>query len=526
MNLHYSLDSAVVLDTERGEALLGMLKDAGVDHIWLWGYFFGKLWSPIKEMKKAAEKLRSLGFEVGVIQLPVGHPGNGLNPEDDSLDLKIPDHWNYRIDREGKEVFYCADINDQMIADNLASIQLMQKAGFDRFFIDDDLRMGNWGTDIQGSFDETSLAEFNDRFGWKVSRAVLSDELIEGGQSAIKKDWITYNCGKVTRFMAEMAGSGAQLGLMVMHLGDERHGIDIAEIKQNVPDCLFRVGESHFADSVFETPQDKADELFSVLYHLDRMGRENAFSETTIFPPNALSESNFIFKAKMALAAGVQNILFMSGTWLITERYWHRQRNSLQAMRDLDHYSAYSRVYPVHIAYGTAGFPEAIHPNTLPLLAGLPALPVKSGQVDGEASGDGECLLFFGPQAITSEWEQKFASYRRVILDQAAYEKNRFLLEGGNIKFECWMDGDGSSASSETISNLQRLMDAGDCDYPRIANGSFVALIWLKEADIVILLNLAEWANDVILTYRGKNHEIKIDAHEMICQSLTDMGES
>ncbi len=351
--------------------------------VWLYGFFFGKLWSPIEDMVKAAGLLREHGFEVGVIQLPVGHPGNGLNPDDETLDLHLPKHWRYRLNQDGLPVYYCAAIEPNMIEDNARSIRELKAAGFTQFFMDDDLRSGLWGERMSGCFSDRAIAGFNSAYRRNVDRAELLGAMGDDIDPALAKEWIAYQCDQLTGFMETMALPDVRVGLMVMHLGDERHGIDFSELKKRIPDCLFRVGEFHFDDRSFGTPEGKASEWFSMIYHLEAMGREYTFSETTVFPAKALSPANLIFKAKMALAAGIPNLLLMSGTWLITEEYWQSLALELPVLEALEESCARAeRAYPIHVTYGTKGYAEEIEPYTLPILAGLPVKPLRVDHED------------------------------------------------------------------------------------------------------------------------------------------------
>lgn len=527
MKLHYSLDAAVVLDEEQGGAVIASLQQAGVHTIWLWGFFFGKLWSPVADMVRAADRLREAGFEVGVIQLPVGHPGNGLNPEDDALDLRLPGHWQYRVDREGREVYYCANIEPNMIADNRQAVEQLAEAGFTAFFMDDDLRMGNWGTAVEGSFGDADLQAFQQAYGYSVSRASLANALDSPGASAMKRDWIAFNCQKVTDFMSSMALPDLTLGLMAMHLGDERHGIDIAAVQARVPGCLLRVGESHFSDQVYEAPEEKADAWFSILFHLDLMGRERAFSETTVFPPRALSQRHLLLKAQIALASGVPNILFMSGTWLITDNYWRLIASRRGELEQLSSLLPDKRTYPIHIAYGTYGYAEALQPAVLPLLAGLPAVPVRSGQAAYHESGEPHILLFFGEQLLTPEWEARLPQYSRIIMDEAAYQYNASRLAGLEGLIERWApegaDGwngvDGPGGLSAEISSLRNLLGE-HLPFPSVRRGEHVGLIWLEEAHAVIALNLLDAPQTIAVGYGDKEQEMELAGLEVKAISL------
>lgn len=528
MKLHYSLDAAIVLDADRGPETLGMLKDAGVNTVWLYGFFFGKLWSPVEEMAKAADLLRSYGFEVGVIQLPVGHPGNGLNPDDDSLDLRLPAHWSYRLDQEGRPVYYCAAIEDAMIEDNVRSIRELKAAGFTQFFMDDDLRSGLWGERMSGCFSDRALAGFNAAYARDVDRAALARAMDDAGEQRLVKEWLDYQCEQLTGFMASMAAEEVRVGLMVMHLGDERHGIDVAAVKKRIPDCLFRVGEFHFDDRTFGTPAGKASEWFSMSYHLAAMGREHAFSETTVFPAKALSPANLIFKAKLALIAGIPNVLLMSGTWLITEEYWRLLASALPELRALEERcSSAEPACPIHVAYGTKGHAEEVRPYTLPILAGLPVRPLRAGSEEVEAFEGADCLLFVGDYEVTPDWEQRFVHYRTVLMDQAAYRRNRQKLATlDSCKVEVLDYAAGKWSETAEIEALRaKLLSGGAIDYPMLSAGSDILLVWLREAARVLLVNLTEKPNAGTLAYKGKAREIVLTPLEIMELSVMNTDE-
>jgi len=501
-----------------------MLRDAGVNTIWLYGFFFGKLWSPIEDMVKAAGLLRENGFEVGVIQLPVGHPGNGLNPDDDTLDLQIPGHWRYRINREGQPVYYCAAIEENMIKDNAQSLNDLKAAGFTRFFMDDDLRSGVWGERLSGCFSEQSIAEFNRVYHRNIDRLTLVDALDNNRDIQLLKEWTEYHCDKLTGFMEAMVLPDTEVGIMVMHLGDERQGIDVAAIKKRIPDCLFRVGEFHFGDGNFGTPEGKASEWFSILYHLDVMGREHAYSETTIFPARALSPENFIFKAKLALMAGIPNLLFMSGTWLITEEYWQRLGAELPALEELEKACSISeREYPIHIAYGTRGHAEEVKPILLPILAGLPVKPVRVSEEESATSG-AYCLLFFGDYELTSEWERRFSFYRTILMDQTAFERNKDKIATlGYSKIEIWDYALGSTISLVEIELLRhKLLQRGLPCYPLLTEGSNVSLTWFKEAHSVMLSNFQDELQSVTISYGDNQYEVVLAPLEIVQLKLDE----
>lgn len=289
MHIHYNMNPQLVINEAEVQETLDLYKRSGIRTIWLWGYFFGRWWAPMADMIKAKEILLRNGFEVGVAQVPVGHPGNSLNPDDDTLDLSIPSRWRYRVGRDGKPVYFCADLDDTMQGDNVRAIEMLRDAGFEQIFYDDDLRQGNWGPSIEGCFCDDCLKAYNEAYNRRLSREALVRSLPgpdEPGDSNIAQEWVEYLCGKISRLMNRSNLQGVRIGLQVMHLGDERHGIDVPGIRDANPGCMFRVGEGHFNDADFGNPQARAYDLFSVLHFLNLVPREQAFSETTVFPPD------------------------------------------------------------------------------------------------------------------------------------------------------------------------------------------------------------------------------------------------
>jgi hypothetical protein len=265
MNVFYSMSPQSVLDKEKAEYMFEVLKKAGVNHISLYGYFWGHFESPIQDMIQAREILEKKGFKVLVGSMAVGHPGNSIDADDPNYDLNIPNHWRYRINRQGNPVYHCADIEENMIQDNIQAVKELKNAGFRLLFFDDDTRMGNWGSEIQGCFCDDCIAKFNTKFNHDITRKSLSKLIQKKKDFDILKDWVQFNCDKVTKLVISVALEGIEIGVMVMHRGDERHGIDIPELKKRISNIHLRVGEEHFSDQRFGNPIGKASELLGML---------------------------------------------------------------------------------------------------------------------------------------------------------------------------------------------------------------------------------------------------------------------
>ncbi|MFC5407196.1 hypothetical protein [Cohnella soli] len=508
MKIHYPLQAEVVLDPERGE-WLSTMKRAGVDKIWLHGYFYGHMASSLAQLCMAKEVLERFDFEVGVINVPLGHPGNALNPDDPDLELALPPSWRCRIDRHGDPVYYCADIEDRMVADSVAAVTAIRDAGFADIFMDDDMRQGNWDREIQGCFCESCVEAFNRTWQRNETRESLSGRIENREISEVLREWMSFQSNKVTSLMTAMAVPGVRLGFMTMPDGDERHGIDITAIQSNLPDCMFRVGEHLYNDRDFGTASSKALELNSILKHLNRVGRENSYSETTCFPYRALSAANLVYKAKLAISAGIPNLMLMSGTYVYEDDYWQAWGDHVRELREMEEaLSLYERVYPVHVAYGTHGlYQEPLHSTTLPTLSGLPVKPVRGCEKDA----GGEVLLVFGDYTLDEDWEQVLPVYKRVILDARAFAANSDKVSHQKYSnIQVWDHSVGTGDAGAEIRDLRALLALTEWNFPMLTEGTNIALFWLPACSGVILLNLEETSGFCRLAYRGRKHEVTL----------------
>ncbi|CAK4867090.1 unnamed protein product [Aphanomyces euteiches] len=488
------------------------MKKAGIQKIWIAGFYSGKM-VDIEELKQAKAFAELHGLEVGSVTIPIGHPGNSLNPDDPDLDLEIPKHWHYRVDKQGETVYFCGAIDTCLIEDNGKAAKLLSEAGFKEVFLDDDLRVGNFNEFIEGCYCDACIAEFNQIYQRQEARETLMVQITQKLDAEIMKDWVSFQCDKINAVMKATDIEGVQPGIMVMHFGDERHGVDIAAIREQIPNTLFRVGEYQFNDTRFTKPHAKAQEMLGIMYHLNFMDKKLTYSESTIFPPRSLKEHNLVYKAKMAITAGLENILFMSGTWVLEDSYWQAIAAALPVLQEFDKAIAGGeRNYPVHLAYGTHGsYAEAFIPTSLPVLAGLPVKPVRADQ----SSEGGELLLFFGEYTWSAEWQEKLSQYKQVIFDQKAALKNKEILEqlkSSASKFIFWDHQLETKPAAEDIALLQKLVGEENWSFPRFVEGSNIGLVWLKESRKIILYNLLETENQGIVQLAGNLFPVRLKA--------------
>ena len=141
--------------------------------------------------------------------------------------------------------------------------------------------------------------------------------------SEVREAWETIQCDAILRFLDETTPEGMTPGIMVMHNGDRRHGLDISRIKEHFPNALFRVGEGHFDDGSFLHPSCRPAIETCIRKHLSLIGSvEHAFSETTTYPVGALSPSNWVEKMRWEIGCGLRNLYLMSGNVFLTDPYW------------------------------------------------------------------------------------------------------------------------------------------------------------------------------------------------------------
>lgn len=306
-------DEAIPFETK-----LKYLDTAEVSAFWLYGFRAAEgTMRDIGLLKAAKAKLERLGKEAYIVCEPVGHP----NPNQKTLPAK---NWRHRINCDGTPDYGCADIEENLVRDLVAATTDFRDAGFKKVFFDDDLRLGNWGNRITGCFCDACVADFNRRQGTRYTREDLRGFVLDPGEhAAICEAWMNYNCEKVTGFMKAVNLPGIQIGIMVMHSADRKHGVDLPAILKAVPDCLVRVGEGHFCDSAFDPPGGKASLIASLEMH-KAIVKDVArlYAENTVDPWPQLRPENMAKKLLIEVEHGLRNIMLMPPHLLNAPAYW------------------------------------------------------------------------------------------------------------------------------------------------------------------------------------------------------------
>jgi len=289
------------------------LRQAGVSRVWLAGFFYGHWPSPVKSLVRAREALAE------VVNVPLGHPGDSLGARDGNFPLTPPRHWRLGVGLDGRE-HAGTSLHAPATEENRAALRELRRAGFSRFFLDDDFRLARGPGEIGGCFCSEHRTRFLRRTGFPEARwPELRDDARARRPTRLLREWLEFTCDELTAsFRAQNRAAGGGLGIMVMYLGAEKAGIRLRDYRA-VP---LRVGELMFNDSAFSPLKGKTDELFSVLFHRRFVAPELAYSETTAFPADRLSARHLAAKLVISTLADVRHTVFMSGVTPFPKAHW------------------------------------------------------------------------------------------------------------------------------------------------------------------------------------------------------------
>jgi len=330
MKICYNCSANVVLNDPDWSKKAAIMKKAGVSRMWLFGYFYGSWETSPEDVARAKKILEADGFEVKAINVPFGHGGNALDPGDPNFRSDIGEGWRETWNKKGQVQENTTCPNDKAISDTRDVILTLKQLGIDEVFFDDDLRFGQWGPATQGCFCPDCLEKFRNIYGSFSVDDIDRDH-------ALTAAWKHFQCENLTNFVQKVSVDGVKLGVMVMHNGDERHGIDIKMLKERVPGVFFRVGEGHFHNEAFEADVGKPSIARSISNHMALIGdNTNTWSESTVFPKNALTPANLVEKIKLELHTGLKNLYLMSGTVFLDDAYFNAIADALPLLQEID----------------------------------------------------------------------------------------------------------------------------------------------------------------------------------------------
>lgn len=307
-----------VLDAD--PALLEIVRDAGVDTIWLAAFLYG-YWPYSRErLSLWRTRIEKLGLSAQIVNVPLGHPGDSLGSMSGNIPLTPPKHWQQAISLDGHP-FAGTSLHSPATTENMEAMRLLGAAGFKQVFLDDDFRLASSPGQIGGCFCELHKGEFMRLHGYSEAQwnELLSD-IRSRALTPLLRAWVDFQCDQLTAsFRAQQsAAREVQLGTMVMYLGAEKTGIRLTDYKK-VP---LRVGELMFDDASFAPVKGKTNELFSSLFHRRFVPPHLAYSETTAYPAGNLSARNMAAKLVVSLLSDVRHTMFMSGLTPFPRTHW------------------------------------------------------------------------------------------------------------------------------------------------------------------------------------------------------------
>ncbi len=450
--------------------LLHILKNAGVSDIWMASFLQGRWYHTPKELREAADYLQSEGFNPHVLSVPLGHPGNALDPADEALS-ESKENWKNACTHHG-ELFSGTSIHPPIVQENIDAVKLLAEEGHELLFLDDDFRLARSPGIIGGCFCDDCKNEFLSTFNYSSADWELLIESVENRTlSKVLRSWTDFNCEKeYNMFVAlQNAAPTMEIGIMVMYLGAEKAGIALDKYH----DVPFRVGEFMFDDKGFSPLKGKTDELFSSLFHRRFVKPELAYSETTTYPSDALSAKNMAAKLTISLLSDVRNTMFMSGLKPFHIDYWEILAPAMKKSAQLhQEVAGHTPKGPFKHFWGWGSrLVGEDRPFSLFLASGIPF------EVTEEISGDGWVFLSNEDAQVAADETDPNDPQNLIVRPDADVEGNRFLPLDENL--------DDIFAFKKQIIPLLK-------GIPYVEGDSPVIFAWYPSANKALLWNVEE----------------------------------
>ncbi len=365
--------------------LLDVVKEAGVDTIWLAGFLYGYWHYPIDRLVQWRSMIEKKGMVAHVVNVPLGHPGDALGAMHGDVPITPPTHWKTGVRPDGSQ-YAGTSLHPPACEENVQALRLLTSHGFREAFLDDDYRVAQSPGTVGGCFCSEHRERFLKRYGYRDAdwQGLLND-VRQRRLSAILRQWCDFHCDELTTCYRQMqrAAPRTRLRVMVMYMGAEKAGIRL----RDYDDAGFRVGEEHFNDGSFGSLKGKTNELFSVLFHRRFVAPDRAYSETTAYPATALSAQNMAAKLVISTLADIRHTMYMSGLSPFPREHWQTLAPAMRQQAELHEQIAGQRPSgPLKHFWGEAGrYVGDDNPYSLFLAIGVPfevaEAPPKEGWV-------------------------------------------------------------------------------------------------------------------------------------------------
>ncbi len=489
---HISLQAEAWLEKPE---LIGIMKSAGISDVWMGTYLQGKWFHTPDELRKSADFLISKGFKPHVLTVPLGHPGNAIDPSDASWSEK-KQNWKNACDYDGS-LYSGTSIHSPVVEDNIEAHKQLAEKGFDIVFLDDDFRLAKYPGKIGGCFCDDCKKEFLDNYSYgNADWEILIDSVEKRDPTKVLRSWIDYICEKEYNMFKALQDATPQMevGIMVMYLGAEKAGIDLSKY-QDVP---FRVGELMFDDKGFGRVKGKTDELFSSLFHRRFIKPELAYSESTAYPQDALSAKNMAAKLTVSLISDVRNTMFMSGIQPFPIEHWKTLAPAMKKSAQLhEEIAGHKPKGPFKHFWGwDSRIVGKDQPFSLFLASGIPFEVVDDTTKDG--------WVFLSNEDAKSVVEGRVSA------------KNKNLV----VRKEANVTGDNFIQMDETIEDLiafkKRIIPTLK-NIPYVDGDIPVIFVWYPTAGKALLWNVNEQKQKYYVKRNGKIiHSVTIDGLDVV----------
>lgn len=472
---------------EREPELLEIVRAAGVETVWLAGFFYGFRPYPREQLIRAQQLVARAGLRAELITVPLGHPGNSLGSRDGDFPLTPPPHWRLGERFDGQR-FAGTSLHAPATEENVAALRELRRLGFRLAFVDDDFRLARGPGEIGGCFCAEHRAEFLRLHGFPEARwSELLDDVRARRLTKLLRAWVDWTCDQLTAsFRAQQRAFDGEFGNMIMYLGAEKAGIRLRDYRR----ALVRVGELMFDDASFGRVKGKTDELFSALFHRRFVEPDRAFSETTAYPADKLSAVNMAAKLTVSTIADVRHTMFMSGLTPFPRGHWTTLGPAMREQARLHELVAGHRPRgPFKHVWGEAQrYVGNDQPFSLWLAAGVPFEVVAAPARDG---------WNFLSDFDARELSQAQSAFSGQLVCRAHPADSGQRLE----------------VVPETLDALfafKRRLSASLADVPVVIEETPVVCAWYPSAKRVLLWNLLPEPRRVTISFRGRQRAIEL----------------
>ncbi|HOC00703.1 MAG TPA: hypothetical protein PKM43_18395 [Verrucomicrobiota bacterium] len=486
---HVCLSPVIV---ENDPDLLTSVRQAGVEVVWLAGYFYGHRPYADELIRRARARLEKAGLESELITVPLGHPGDSLGAHDGDFPLTPPRHWQTGQRPDG-QTYAGTSLHAPATEENAAALRRLRTFGFRRAFVDDDFRLARGPGEIGGCFCAGHRERFLRLFGYGPGRwTELLEDVRDRRMTRLLRTWLDFTCDELTAsFRAQDRAFGGDLGIMAMYLGAEKAGIRPGDYRR----ALFRVGELMFDDGSFAPVKGKTDELFSALFHRRFASPDRAFSETTAYPAHRLSARNMAAKLVISTLTDVRHTMFMSGLTPFPREHWAVLGPAMRGQGRLhDEIAGHRPGGPFKHFWGDAQrLAGDDQPFSLWLAAGVPF------EVVNELPSDGWTFLSdFDARECVERGEEGRGT--------------RLVCRAGAQKRPVGAEGVAESLP-ELFAFKNRIRGALG-RVPHVAEAEPAVCAWYPTAGKVVVWNLAEEPRTLTLVHGARRLEIRLGGLE------------